>query len=167
MQRPFALPGARPRYAPDRACDVQHIRLELRLDVPDRRIDGVCRTTVAPIVPDVQSLELDAVEMDIHSVTLASGAPLAFAYDGKKLRIDLGGEKKTRRPEGKPFVVEVKYSCHPRRGLYFIGPDAQYPDRPLQVWTQGQDEDSRHWFPCFDSPNEKATSEVIATVPAT
>src|SRR5258706_16031156 len=133
MQRPFALPGARPRYAPDRACDVQHIRLELRLDVADRRIDGVCRSTVAPIVADVQSLELDAVEMDIHAVTLASsGTPLEFAYDGKKLRIDLG----KKRPAGKAFVVEVKYSCHPRRGLYFIGPDAGYPERPLQVWTQ-------------------------------
>src|SRR5262245_29686154 len=111
MQRPFALPGARPRYAPDRACDVQHIRLELRLDVDERRIEGVCRTTVAPIVPDVQSLELDAVEMDIHGVQLSSGSALNFAYDGKKLRIDLG---KSKRPEGKPFVVEVKYSCHPR-----------------------------------------------------
>src|SRR5258706_10566245 len=113
MQRPFALPGARPRYAPDRACDVQHIRLELRLDVADRRIDGVCRSTVAPIVPDVKSLELDAVEMDIHAVTLApSGTPLEFAYDGKKLRIDLDQDKK-KRPPGKSFIVEVKYSCHP------------------------------------------------------
>jgi len=36
----------------------------------------------------------------------------------------------------------------------------------VQVWTQGQDEDSRYWFPCFDSPHEKATSEVKVTVPA-
>ncbi len=164
MQRPFALPGTRPRYAPDRPCDVQHIRLELRLDVKDRRIDGVCRTTLAPIVPEVTILELDAVEMDISAVTLVGGGALAFSYDGKRVRIELG---KTSRKEGKPFSVDVKYSCHPRRGLYFIGPDASYPDRPLQAWTQGQDEDSRHWFPCFDAPNEKATSEVIATVPST
>jgi aminopeptidase N len=33
------------------------------------------------------------------------------------------------------------------------------------VWSQGQDEDSRHWFPCFDAPHEKATSELMVTVP--
>src|SRR5262249_31204754 len=56
-------------------------------------------------------------------------------------------------------------SGSPRRGLYFIHPDPGYPAKPVQVWTQGQDEDSRYWFPCFDQPHEKATSEVIVTVP--
>ena len=37
--------------------------------------------------------------------------------------------------------------------------------RRVEVWSQGQDEDSRFWFPCFDYPNEKQTTEVIATVP--
>ena len=55
----------------------------------------------------------------------------------------------------------------PRRGLYFIGPDAGYPDKPLEAWTQGEDEDSRYWFPCYDYPNDRVTSEVIATVPET
>jgi aminopeptidase N len=167
MKRPFALPGARPRYAPDRLLDVQHIQLDVRLDVADKRIDGVCRTTLAPIVADVKHLELDAVEMDIQEVRLdgAGGGELDYAYDGKKLRIELGNKK--ARPVGKPFTISVTYTCHPRRGLYFVGPDAEYPNRPLQVWSQGQDEDSRHWFPCFDAPNEKATSEVIATVPGT
>ncbi|HXK34637.1 MAG TPA: M1 family aminopeptidase, partial [Dehalococcoidia bacterium] len=36
----------------------------------------------------------------------------------------------------------------------------------LQAWTQGQDEDSRHWYPCIDFPNHRQTSEVIITVPA-
>ena len=34
-----------------------------------------------------------------------------------------------------------------------------------QAWTQGEDEDSRYWFPCYDYPNSRPTSEVIATVP--
>jgi aminopeptidase N len=58
----------------------------------------------------------------------------------------------------------VDYAGTPRRGLYFVGPDASFPAKPLQAWTQGQDEDSKHWFPCYDSPNDKATSEVLVTV---
>ena len=47
--------------------------------------------------------------------------------------------------------------------MYFIGPDGATRKR-LQVWTQGQDEDSRHWFPCYDYPNEMATSEMHVSV---
>src|SRR5439155_4950432 len=46
-----------------------------------------------------------------------------------------------------------------------VAPDDTYPDKPLQAWTQGQDEDSRFWFPCADYPNQKATSEVRVRVP--
>jgi aminopeptidase N len=183
MRRPFALPGTRPRYAPDRVVDVEHIRIEVRLDVKDRRIDGVCETRIVPIADDLTALELDAVEMDIKRVTLGpgeKGEPLPYAYDGHRLRIQLGtgagarpgkgaGKAKgtgTAQKPGVPLTLRVEYACHPRRGLYFIAPDAAYPDRPAQVWSQGQDEDSRHWFPCFDSPNEKSTSEVVATVPS-
>jgi aminopeptidase N len=35
----------------------------------------------------------------------------------------------------------------------------------VQVWTQGEDEDSRYWFPCFDYPGQLATSEIRVQVP--
>ena len=50
-------------------------------------------------------------------------------------------------------------------GIYFIQPDEHYPDKPTQVWTQGEDEDSRFWFPCFDYPGQLSTSEIRVTVP--
>ncbi|HIK47277.1 M1 family metallopeptidase, partial [Thermosynechococcus sp. M55_K2018_012] len=31
-------------------------------------------------------------------------------------------------------------------------------------WTQGEDEDSRYWFPCFDYPGQLATSEIRVRV---
>ena len=48
----------------------------------------------------------------------------------------------------------MRYRCAPRRGLYFMGPDAAHPDRPLQCWTQGQDDDSRYYWPCLDPDRE-------------
>src|SRR5438105_455421 len=79
----------------------------------------------------------------------------------RDMTVDLG-----ERKQGEAFDVIIRYGCEPRRGLYFIHPDEAYPKRPLQCWSQGQDEDNRCWFPCFDHPHEKSTSEVIATVPS-
>jgi aminopeptidase N len=158
--RPFALPGARATYAPDRVCDVKHLRIEVALDFERRRIDGVCTQTIAPLNDGPTRLQLNAVEMTLHAVTLGDGAEPPYSYDGKLLAIDLG-----ERKEGEPLELIIRYSAEPRRGLYFIHPDDAYPDRPRQVWSQGQDEDNRHWFPCFDHPHGKSTSEVVATVP--
>ena len=57
------------------------------------------------------------------------------------------------------------YGATPRRGLYFLEPDEHYPTRPRQVWSQCQEEDARHWFPCHDSPHVKMTTEIVAHVP--
>src|SRR5215813_10455625 len=132
MHRPFALPGVRPRYAPDRAFQVRHLRLELALDWDKKSVAGSATLSLRRIHA-TRRLELDAVE----------------------LRIEL--------PAGTPDELDVRidYTCQPRRGLYFIGPEAAYPQKPREIWSQGQDEDSRHWFPCFDAPNQKATTELI------
>ncbi|HKE16953.1 MAG TPA: M1 family aminopeptidase [Kofleriaceae bacterium] len=160
MKREFAMPGARPRYTPDRVCAVKHIKLDIALDVDARRISGTCTLTLSPLLSGSPWLRLDAVELDIASA-VRDGKRLEHGHDGKVLRVALGEVK-----EGEELDLVIAYSGQPRRGIYFIGPDESYPDKPVQVWTQGQDEDSRFWFPCFDTPSEKATSEIIATVPA-
>ena len=160
-RRPFALPGDESRWPRDRVCDVRHTRLELALDVENRALTGVASHTLVPITDGVTHVELDAVELRILSVALADGSALDYTHEGTKLRIGLGSP----RPAGEELTVQIDYSCTPRRGLYFTMPDAAYPDKPTQVWTQGQDEDSRYWFPCFDFPNERFTSEIIVTVP--
>ena len=160
MSREFALPGTRPKFARDRVVDVEHVKLVLALDPPNKRVSGTAELTCAVLAADTRWVVLDAVELAIAAVRV-DGAPTTFAADGAKLRIDLGAP----RPIGHRAVLAIDYAATPRRGLYFVGPDAGYPDKPSQAWTQGQDEDSRHWFPCFDQPHEKATTELIVTVP--
>jgi aminopeptidase N len=161
-QRPFALPGDKPHYARDRVVDVRHIKLEIEIDPERRRIEGAASTTFVPINDGLTHVEFDAVEMEIRDVRIEGRrARASYTYEGGRLRIELGA----RRKAGEQITTVVSYAAVPRRGLYFVGPDEGYPDKPLQVWSQGQDEDSRHWFPCFDFPNELATSEVIVTVP--
>ncbi len=159
-RRPFARPGTTPRYARDRVADIRHIRLDLAFDLAAKRVMGRCTTWLAPINDGVDRIEFDALELTVARV-LRGDVPLTYAYDGRKLAVTLdrafaGGEE---------LAIAIDYESRPRRGMYFIGPDAAYPDKPREIWTQGQDEDSRYWFPCYDYPNEKATSEIVATVP--
>ena len=158
--RTFELPGARPHYNPDRPGQVNHIVLDLILDLPNRSFRGTCTTTITPVRPDIKQLTMDAVDLTIESV-LVDKVSQQFDYDGEQIVIYLQQPTATD-----PINVEIAYSVdNPQRGLYFIHPTENYPDKPTQVWTQGEDEDSRFWFPCFDYPGQLATSEIRVKVP--
>jgi aminopeptidase N len=157
----FELPGARPHYNPDRPGQVKHIFLDLALDIPNKSFQGTCTITLTPIRHGIDQLLLDAVNLNIESVQVDQ-TPQPFDYDGEQLHIQL----QTPTEAGKDIKVAIAYGVEkPQRGLYFVGPDEHYPNKPTQVWTQGEDEDSRFWFPCFDYPGQLATSEIRLQVP--
>jgi aminopeptidase N len=160
-RKSFELPGAQPHYTPDRPGQVEHIFLDLRFDIPQRRYAGTCRVRLNPVRDGIDRLTLDAVSLAIHSVQIDQ-VTQSFDYDGEHLSIQLH----LGTVAGQPIELAIAYSVdNPQRGLYFIGPDAHYPHKPVQIWTQGEDEDSRFWFPCFDYPGQLATSEVRVEIP--
>ncbi|MGQ9837783.1 MAG: M1 family aminopeptidase [Cyanobacteriota bacterium] len=158
--KPFALPGSKPHYTPDRPGQVQHIRLELDLNLESETVFGLCQIRLQPVRAGIRTLNLDAVRLGIQSVRV-DGKAETFTDNGEKLEIQLS------QPTGEaPLTLEIAYCLEkPQRGLYFIKPSAHYPDKPVQVWTQGEDEDSRYWFPCFDYPGQLSSSELVVTVP--
>ncbi|MEM6613345.1 MAG: M1 family metallopeptidase [Cyanobacteria bacterium P01_C01_bin.72] len=160
-RKSFELPGARPHYNPDRPGQVAHIFLDLILDFPGQSFQGTCTTTIIPVRSGIERLTLDAVDLAIASV-LVNNISQEFVYDGEQIEIYL-----SQPATNEAIKVEIAYSVdHPQRGLYFIQPNAEYPDKPTQAWTQGEDEDSRYWFPCFDYPGQLATSEIRVQVPS-
>ncbi|MBD2563464.1 MULTISPECIES: M1 family metallopeptidase [Nostoc] len=159
--KPFELPGARPHYNPDRPGQVEHIFLDLSLDIPKLCYQGSCSIRLLPIRNGIDRLTLDAVNLNIESVQV-DDVPQNFDYDGEQLSIQLSEATQI----GKRLLIAIAYSvAKPQRGIYFIQPDKHYPNKPTQVWTQGEDEDSRFWFPCFDYPGQLSTSEIRVRVP--
>ncbi|WP_392532096.1 M1 family aminopeptidase [Nostoc sp. C117] len=159
--KPFELPGARPHYSPDRPGQVEHIFLDLGLDIPKQSYQGSCSIRLLPIRNGIDRLTLDAVNLNIESVQVDEVSQ-NFDYDGEKLSIQLSEATQV----GKRLLIAIAYSVtKPQRGIYFIQPDKHYPNKPTQVWTQGEDEDSRFWFPCFDYPGQLSTSEIRVRVP--
>ncbi|MEM8545967.1 MAG: M1 family metallopeptidase, partial [Cyanobacteria bacterium P01_H01_bin.119] len=160
-RKSFELPGAKPHYTPDRPGQVEHISLDLDLDIPNKSYSGTCKIRLNPVRDGVKKLTLDAIGLQIESVKIGS-TKQAFETDDEQLHIFLEQPTKT----GRVTTIAIAYRVtHPQRGLYFIGPDSHYPDKSVQVWTQGEDEDSRYWFPCFDYPGQLATSEIRVRVP--
>lgn len=157
----FELPGSKPQYNPDRPGQVEHIFLELDLDIPNQSYRGSCKITLKPIRNNIDRLTLDAVNLDIKAIKV-NKTEQQFDYDGEKLEIKLDPPTQI----GKQIITDIAYSVEkPQRGIYFVAPDKHYPKKNTQVWTQGEDEDSRYWFPCFDYPGQLSSSEIRVRVP--
>ena len=159
----FALPGDRPRYAPDRPVDIQHVDIAVALDFDRKQVRGDVTHRFKALFDEVRIVTLDAAELHIEQVSLADGgAPLDWWSEGEKLRIQLD----RAYTYGEELGVRVTYWAQPRTGLVFVAPDAGNPDLPVQAWTQGETEYHHFWFPCHDFPNDRASTTLAATVPA-
>lgn len=145
---------------PSRTYDVLHYKLELRFEEEKKRVIGTTAISFLPLKSELDSIVLHATELDVNSVSLAGAKQLRFANSRKLLTVYL--DKSYSFSD--TLRISVDYSALPKEGLYFLSPDSTNPKRHAQIWSQGEDMDNRFWFPCWDFPNDKATSEVIATV---
>src|SRR3989440_3545143 len=167
--RSFELAGDSVQYAPDRPGDVKHVKLVITLDFEQETVRGTVSTTFSTLYEEIKTISFDAIDLHIERVTLASGAgggqaeprELAYSTDGKKLLVTLDHAYHY----GEVFTVNVEYHAKPRTGLHFIKPAPEDPTRLVQAWTFGQPRYHSYWFPCHDAPNDRATTEIIATVP--
>ncbi|WP_395747772.1 M1 family aminopeptidase [Prosthecobacter sp.] len=153
------IPGR--KYARDRRADILHVKLDVTPDFAKRTVSGTTTLRFKPIALPLEKLELDAVDLKIASIT-AEGATVAehqVAED--KLIITFA---KAIAPDVEAAVT-ITHSAQPEHGLYFRTPEMGYKKGDTQVWSQGEAEEHRCWFPSYDYPNERFTSEVICHVP--
>ncbi|MBV8696038.1 MAG: M1 family metallopeptidase [Ktedonobacteraceae bacterium] len=160
--RSFELPGDREQYAPDRPADVKHVKLVIRLDFERETISGTAYTTFSALYDELTTITFDTVELHVESVSLEDGRQLAYTTTDRKLTVTLD------RPYhyGEEFTIAIVYHAKPRSGLFFVKPAPEDATRPTQAWTFGQPRYHSAWFPCHDAPNDRATTEIIVTVPA-
>ena len=142
------FPWAKTQYAEERPVWPQSQSLDLVLNIENEELSGSNTLTIKCLQPEVSSFKIDSVDLRIHDVLL-NGKPAKFSVAARFIEIFL--EKPMKR--GEQAEIKITYTCQkPKAGIYFIKPDKKYPNRPTQVWTQGQDDDARYWFPCFDEP---------------
>ncbi|MBL9169883.1 MAG: HEAT repeat domain-containing protein [Verrucomicrobiales bacterium] len=149
------------QYAPSREIDIKHLILDVIPDFNRSSIEGTATLRWSPIAKPLTQLRLDAVDLRVQSVT--SSEPIQ-AWQSTDTQIEITFSSPVAAD--KAAEVVIRYSATPRRGLYFRTPAEGYPAADSHLWTQGEPTEARHWFPSFDAPNEKFTSEVICHVPS-
>lgn len=179
----LVVPSWLPADAPFQpAATIQHdvldTRLDVRFDYPKQQLLGTATLTLRPHFYSQAQLVLDAKGFDIGSVELLGGKknkslPLLYTYNKRQLTITL--DRVYTRAES--YQVRIAYVAKPNelplggseaitedKGLYFINPLNKEPNKPRQIWTQGETESSSCWFPTVDRPNQRMTQEIMLTV---
>ena len=154
---------SRPNFNRARTFDVQHYILRVSFDRTKKIVFGDTTVRLKPLKDNFTSIELDAADLDFESVKLESNnKDLTYRTAGAKVFITLD---RTYSPADL-ISVRFKYSAKPRKGIYFVDAitDKDKITRAAQVWTQGEPEEAHHWFPSFDFPADKATTEQFITV---
>jgi aminopeptidase N len=157
---PFSLAGTERQYERSRPFRIEHLFVDLALDFETRSVRGRAVLDFTRVAPRASNLLVDALGFELESVRVDDGNGLkaaSYSYDGEV--ISLSGLPDRGQ-------LRIDYKATPKRGLYFLAPDEHVKHRPVQAWTQCQDEDARHFIPCVDKPHVKMTTELSATVPA-
>ncbi|MDE3135552.1 MAG: HEAT repeat domain-containing protein [Acidobacteriota bacterium] len=162
--RAFANPNVW-HWAPSRTYHVQNYKLKLHFDELKGEVFGDEVVTLRPFEPHFREFYLDSAGLKIDSVALVSaqGAEVKLKYAAKDPRLWITLDREYDATN--TLRVRVVYHGFPRTGLYFVNPTKDYPKWPREVFSQGEPEFNRFWFPCWDYPNDMATSETITTVP--
>jgi aminopeptidase N len=167
------------RATAERINDLVHTRLEAKFDYTKSQMMGKVWITLKPHFYPTDSLSLDAKAMDIHQVAIVKNGKtnsLKYNYDnGLTLKITL--DKIYRNNE--EYTIFIDYTARPNeykgqgsaaitdaKGLYFINPTGKDPDKPTEIWTQGETESNSVWLPTIDKPNQRQTVEILMTVPS-
>ena len=160
--RVFAEETAPEHYPRDRTFHLRHVKLDIRLDEQAGEVRGTTTVSLSPLNDGLREIELDGEDLHIRKVTDGDGKPLDYEYDTRRLKVRLGRSYKG----GAEFTLVIAYDCRPKKGMFFVRPSKAYPNHPGMIWTQGEQEDNRCWFPSYDAPNQRMTSEVVVAVNA-
>lgn len=159
-----------------RNVDIKHLAIDLRFDWEKEQAYGSTVVTLTPLM-EFDRFTLDAASMTINSVISGDGKPMQYKYDGAKDNDNLEIALDRVFQPGETIVVKVDYRTNHvnkadgdtaigsfGKGLRFIKPTPDNPKKPRQIWSQGETEFNRYWFPSYDSPNDFRTTELRATV---
>jgi len=156
-----AFPSARAHSPRECPFDVLSYTIELELLPETRAIRAECTVRLRALEVELDEVELDLVGLVVDGVEDERGRPLELHSQSGTIAIELAEPLAL----GRETELAIRYSGSPERGLWFAG-ERLDGTGPTLVFSHGQTEGSRGWFPCFDEPSERATVALELCMPA-
>jgi aminopeptidase N len=151
---------------PSHDYDLIHQRIEVsNFDWDSTSFDGRVTSTVVAKRAGFDAVRLDMErKLEVRAVTGRQSEALTFDRPGDTLVVRLP------RPVAWGDTVRFTIAYHGRinqgRGLYFFKDEPGRPHRPQQVYSGGGTDGNPRWIPTWGAPDDKATWDLVATVPA-
>lgn len=150
-----------PAADPDPQYDVTHYELDIELEPQARRLRGRVRIELTLLRPTSETIELKFCGPRIDGIW-DDTTPLSWERDDAALRVRTGP-----RPAGATLRLWVDYAGYvggasQDRGIHW--PRPYNPPSPA-LFTFSEAEWARWWYPGNDVPWDKATADIIVTVP--
>ncbi len=152
-------------YTHRRDYDLVHQRIEVAgFDWDSTAFDGRVTTTVVAEKAGLTDLALDMGRLlAVRRVTSATGARLRAEHAGDSIVVRL--PRSPARGDTVRFTIAYRGRVRANRGLFFIQ-DEPGRRHGRQVYSGGGTDGNANWIPTQMAPHDKATWDLIATVPA-
>ncbi|WP_066528837.1 M1 family metallopeptidase [Corynebacterium bouchesdurhonense] len=156
--RTTPIPGHRDSYTGvdfNLGFHVTHYDLDLFYKIVPNRLEGTATLTLTTW-RDLDHLTLDLADtMRVRSVATASAAVKRFRQSGNKLRISFAEPV----PVDTEFRLAIRYQGNPRPRRTAWG-HLGWEELTNGALTANQPNGAPTWFPCDDTPDEKATYSI-------
>ncbi|MBL0048199.1 MAG: hypothetical protein IPP32_08925 [Bacteroidetes bacterium] len=171
----FLLQLCLPILAFSQEIDVLHLALNLKFDWQKRQAYGTAEIT-ARVLNTSNILLLDAAKLHIESVYIKN-KKLKFVYNDSAAKNALALLLDKNCLSGDTVKITINYhttyenKSDPNaiwgsfgKGLRFFEPTSTTPNKHKQIWSSGEPEGNKYWFPCKEDIADLHTTEITATV---
>jgi aminopeptidase N len=154
------LPTGVEQTVRERQVDITRLTADLTIDMKQQTINGSVTVAFVPLQAGLNTLDLDAADLDIDAVELVraeSSTKLAYAVKDRMLQISLPAGLEADND----LAVRISYNARPKTGMYFF---SETKTEPAEAWNYGEGGRHYNWLPMYNDTNERFAVDFRITV---
>lgn len=141
--------------------DITFYDIDLKIDPGDSTITGKVGVQGISLISSLSMVELDLSSgLNIESVKNEQGNDLSYTHDSNLLSVTLNNSVSN----GNSFNIIIDYNGKPQSSDFGSFGFDEYPlnSGVPMIWSLSEPYGARDWWPCKDTPNDKADSVNIS-----